>query len=45
MGSGCKKNKTSKSSTDKTNLSKEKLESVRQKIIKLKEQGKTNKKG
>ena len=44
MGCGCKKNKKSKSTNGPT-LTKDKLESVRQKIIKLKEQGKTNGKG
>lgn len=44
MGCGCKKEVKSKGG-DKTKLTPNKLESVRQKIIKLKEQGKQNKKG
>ena len=45
MGCGCKKKKKSTDTAGNNNLTTEKLESVRQKIIKLKEQGKANKKG
>ena len=45
MGCGCKKKKSEKDTSSKSQINKERLEEVRQRIIKLNKEGKKNTKG